>query len=86
MNAPHSPATVAEQLRVGTGTQDERPGIVEQLSSLDTRLSTHPAAETDMELSIEDRDRPGQKVTLERWIAGRRDWSPPPGNSNSPPR
>ena len=63
MNAPHNPATVAGQLRVGTGfTQDERPGIVEQLSSLDTRLSTHPAAETDMELSIKDRDRPGQTV------------------------
>ena len=72
MNAPHTPANVADRLRVGAGfTADERPGIVEQLSSLDARLATHPAAETDMELSVKDRDRSGQKVTLECWIAGR---------------
>jgi hypothetical protein len=71
MNTPHSPATVAEQLRVGAGfSSDERPGIVEQLSSLDIRLATHPATETDLELSVKDRDRPGQRVTLECWIAG----------------
>lgn len=72
MNAPHTPATVAERLRVGAGfAADERPSIVEQLTSLDARLATYPAAETDMELSIKDRDRPGQKLTLECWIAGR---------------
>jgi ribosome-associated translation inhibitor RaiA len=72
MNAPHSPARVAGQLRVGAGfAADERPGIVEQLNSLDARLATHPAAETDMELSVKDRDRSGQRLTLECWIAGR---------------
>lgn len=71
MNVPPSPATVAERLRVGAGfSADERSGIVEQLNSLDARLATYQAAETDMELSVKDRDRPGQKVTLECWIAG----------------
>jgi ribosome-associated translation inhibitor RaiA len=72
MDEPHVPATVAGQLRVGSGfSADERLGIVEQLRSLDTRLATHPAAETDMELSIKDRDRSGQRLTLECWVAGR---------------
>ena len=71
MNAPYAPATVAACLRVGAGFADhERPGIVEHLRSLDARLATHPAGETEMELSVKDRGRPGQKLTLECWIAG----------------
>jgi ribosome-associated translation inhibitor RaiA len=70
-NAPNVPATVTERLRVVDGfTQHERSGIVERLGSLDTRLAAYPAAATDLELSIKDRGRPGQKVTLECWIAG----------------
>jgi hypothetical protein len=72
MNAPDTLATVDQQLRVGAGfAADERPGIVEQLDSLDARLATYPAEETDLELSVKDRDRSGQKVTLECWIPGR---------------
>ncbi|MBN1171415.1 MAG: HPF/RaiA family ribosome-associated protein [Micromonosporaceae bacterium] len=71
MNSPHVPATIAERLRVVDGfAQEERPGIVERLRSLDTHLTTYPASATDLELSIKDRGRPGQKVTLECWIAG----------------
>ena len=71
MRVPQVPATIAAQLRVVDGfAQDERPGIVERLGSLDTQLAAHPAAVTDLELSIKDRGRPGQKVTLECWIAG----------------
>ena len=70
-NPPHVAATVAEQLRVVDGfARDERPDIVERLSSLDAHLAGLPAADTDLQLSIKDRGRPGQKTTLECWIAG----------------
>lgn len=63
-------ATVDLQLRVGAGfTEDERPDIVRRFASLDARLRRFAAVDVDMELSINDRDRPGQKVTLECWIA-----------------
>ena len=63
-------ASVAAQLRVGAGfTEDERPDIVRRLEPLDARLVRFAAVDVDMELSIKDRDRPGQKVTLECWIA-----------------
>lgn len=63
-------ATVDAQLRVGAGFgDDERPGIVGLFGSLDSRLRGFAAVDVDMELSIKDRDRPGQKVTLECWIA-----------------
>jgi len=71
VNPARDSATIAERLRVGAGfAQQERPAIVERLSSLDARLATYAATDTDLELSIKDRDRPGQKVTLECWIAG----------------
>lgn len=63
-------ATVDTQLRVGAGfTEDERPDIVARFAPLDARLTRFAAVDVDMELSIKDRDRPGQKVTLECWIA-----------------
>lgn len=63
-------ATVDSQLRVGAGfTEDERPGIVRGFAQLDARLIRFAAVDVDMELSIKDRGRPGQKVTLECWIA-----------------
>lgn len=63
-------ATVDGQLRVGAGfTEDERAGIVRRFASLDARLRRFAAVDVDMELSIKDRERPGQKVTLECWIA-----------------
>lgn len=76
MSAPLDPkaadgsASVDAQLRVGAGfTEDERPGIVRRFEGLDARLARFAAGDVDMELSIKDRDRPGQKVTLECWIA-----------------
>lgn len=63
-------ATIDLQLRVGAGfTEDERPDIVRRFASLDARLRRFAAVDVDMELSIKDRGQPGQKVTLECWIA-----------------
>lgn len=71
-DSPNAPATIAEQLRVVDGfTQAERRTIVERLGSLDTQLASLLAADTDLQLSIKDRGRPGQKVILECWVAGR---------------
>ncbi len=63
-------ATVELKLRVGDGfTEDERADIVHRFAPLDARLRRFAAVDVDMELSIKDRERPGQKVTLECWIA-----------------
>ena len=68
--ADRGSATVAMQLRVGAGfTEDERLDIVRRFASLDPRLLHFAAVDVDMELSIKDRDRHGQKITLECWIA-----------------
>jgi ribosome-associated translation inhibitor RaiA len=72
LKAAQGSASVHAQLRVGAGfTEEERPAIVSRLASLDARLSRFAAVDVDMELSIKDRDRAGQKVTLECWIARR---------------
>ena len=66
------PATVTGCLRFSGGfSQAEKPGIIEQLQGLDARLATFTAGETELELSVKDRDRPGQQVTLECWVSGR---------------
>ncbi len=63
-------ATVAAQLRIGAGfREDEHSEIVRRFAPLDSRLLHFAAVDVDMELSIKDRDHPGQKVTLECWIA-----------------
>lgn len=60
---------VDSHLRVVAGfIEAERAHIVRLLAPLDPRLLRF-AADVDMELSVKDRDRPGQKVTLECWIA-----------------
>lgn len=60
------PASIASCLRIGAGfLRSEHSEINEQLSSLDARLMTFAAASTDLELSMKDRERPGQTVTLE---------------------
>lgn len=66
------PATVATRLRLGSGlAAAERPDILARLASLDLALAPFAAAALELELSMTDRDRPGQATTLQCWIAGR---------------
>ena len=70
--SPTSPTSVQTRLRLGTGFSElERVDIVGRLSSLDARLATFPAEGTELELSVKDRERSGQRVTLECWIPRR---------------
>jgi len=72
MSAVANPATVEECLRVGAGfSQGDRNWIAEQFGTLDARLAGFHADTTELEVSVKDREAPGQKVTLECWIAGR---------------
>ncbi|MGA3540932.1 HPF/RaiA family ribosome-associated protein [Micromonosporaceae bacterium DT194] len=72
MSAHPNPATVQECLRVGAGfSQGDRNWIAEQFATLDNRLASFGADRTEIEVSVKDREAPGQKVTLECWIAGR---------------
>ncbi|WP_088288424.1 hypothetical protein [Kineosporia sp. A_224] len=72
MSSTRGQATIAGCLRVADGfTQDEWPGIVDRLAALDDNLASYPADGTQLDLSVRDRERPGQKMTLECWIAGR---------------
>ena len=72
MSAVANPATVGECLRVGHGfSQGDRNWIAEQFVTLDARLASFHADTTELEVSVKDREVPGQKVTLECWIAGR---------------
>ena len=72
MSAAANPATVDECLRVGAGfSQGDRNWIAEQFTTLDARLASFHADTTELEVSVKDREAPGQKVTLECWIAGR---------------
>ena len=72
MSAVTNPATVAECLRVGVGfSQGDRNWIAEQFATLDARLAGFHADTTELEVMVKDREAPGQKVTLECWIAGR---------------
>src|SRR5438552_3423065 len=72
MTVAADPATVDKCLRVGTGfSQGDRNWIAEQFATLDARLATFKADATELEVSVKDREAPGQKVTLECWIAGR---------------
>lgn len=66
------PATVAGVLRLGSGFTDaDRPRVDERLSSLDHALAGFPATAVELELSMKDRDRPGQTTTLQCWLTGR---------------
>ncbi len=49
----------------------ERPVVTERLSSLDNALAAFAAAEVELELSMKDRDRPGQARTLQCWVSWR---------------
>jgi len=63
---------VATRLRLATGfAESERERIVEQFSTLATRLRSFDDDAIDMELSVKERDGADQRVTLELWVAGR---------------
>lgn len=71
MNRPQDTASVESSLRAASGIRpDERPAIVEQFSSLDTRLRSFPASAVDLELSVKERDTPSQRTVLEADITG----------------
>lgn len=71
MSVATDPATVEQCLRAGAGfSQGDRNWIAEQFVTLDARLAGYPAESTELEVSVKDRAAPGQKVTLECWIAG----------------
>jgi ribosome-associated translation inhibitor RaiA len=54
------------RLRVGEGfTAAERDRVVARLQKLDRRLRKFPAAGTELVISVKDRDKNSQKVTLE---------------------
>ncbi len=48
--------------------------IIGLLSNLDLRLARFAAEETDLELSVKNRNGPGQVTTLECWVAGWPHW------------
>ncbi|WP_326826060.1 hypothetical protein [Streptosporangium sp. NBC_01756] len=62
---------IGERLILGTGfTEDERPEIVERFTALGKRLRSYPADSVDLRLSVKNRGRAEQKVTLECRLAG----------------
>ena len=64
-------AAIDRELRFGNGfSTAEHPDILRVLSTLDIPLAHYTAAGTELELSVQNRDRPGQLTTLECWIVG----------------
>ena len=64
-------ATVAGSLRLGAGWEEaEREGLVARLGKLDSRLGSFRPDDVDMELSVKERGKRQQKVTLECWLGG----------------
>ncbi|MGI8414898.1 MAG: HPF/RaiA family ribosome-associated protein [Nakamurella sp.] len=73
--APPVKASIAAQLRIGAGlTRADHPMIIGLLSNLDLRLAKFAADKTDLELSVKNRNRPGQVTTLECWVVGWPHW------------
>lgn len=59
-------ASVDQNLFLGTGfKENERGRIVERLEKLDRRLGNFPADASYLRLSVKDRERNAQKLTLE---------------------
>jgi hypothetical protein len=68
-------ASIGAQLRIGAGfTQADHPMVIRLLSSLDLRLVAFAADKTDLDLSVKNRNRPGQITTLECRVAGWPRW------------
>lgn len=66
-----SDPTVAEVLQLANGIKSaERDRVVAALGRLDERLRSFPAGTVELQLGVKDRDTPGQRTTLEAWIAG----------------
>jgi ribosome-associated translation inhibitor RaiA len=60
------PDVIGERLILGTGfTEDERPEIVERFVPLGKRLRSYPLDSVELRLSVKNRDRAEQRVTLE---------------------
>lgn len=63
------PATLAGCLRIAPEFRpDDKEGILGVLGKLDRRLTRFEARDVEMELSMKDRDKRQQRVTLEAWI------------------
>lgn len=61
----------AESVRLGGGfSESDRPLIADTLSQLLTRVATSDRV-WELELSVKDREAPGQRVTLEAWVVGK---------------
>jgi hypothetical protein len=66
-------AAIDGELRFGNGfTTAEHPDILRLFSTLGIPLAHYTAAGTQLQLSVQNRDRPGQLTTLGCWIVG---WS-----------
>lgn len=64
------PELLDERLTIGTGfAEDERSKALERLAPLGKRLRSYPPGSAELRLSVKNRGRAEQKVTLECWIA-----------------
>lgn len=63
--------SVAETLRLSNGVAPaEFDRVAAVLGRLDDRLRSFPEGSVELQLSVKERDAPGQRTTLEAWIAG----------------
>ena len=64
--------TIQERLRlVPEFRTDEREGILDVLfGRLERRLAHWQPEQVELELSVKERDKPGQRTVLECWISG----------------
>jgi ribosome-associated translation inhibitor RaiA len=64
--------TIHDRLRVVPEFRaDERDGLLEVLfGRLERRLAHWQPDQVELELSVKDRDKPGQRTVLECWISG----------------
>lgn len=64
--------SVADILRLANGVKaDELDRVVAIFAQLDARLRSFEDGSVELQLSVKDRGQPGQRTTLEAWIAGR---------------
>lgn len=62
---------LVDKVRFGGGfSEKDRPLVADTLSQALGRFS-HSDAAWEMELSVKDREAPGQQVTLEAWVPGK---------------
>jgi hypothetical protein len=70
MNAPRQESNViAERLHLATGFLScEREWVIRRLAELGSRLRSFQDTRIDLAISLRERRRAGQRVTLECWI------------------